>query len=74
MVDVKRAFVWNAVFLLCSLTVAAVVGWALPLGDPEPATLPRAIFVAIFFICYTTLLTLYWYRNSYQPNQTEDIA
>jgi hypothetical protein len=72
--DIKRGFVWHVVFIFCSLIVSAVVVWALPLGDPEPGTLPRAILVAIFFTCYTTLLTLYWYRKTYQPDQTEDIA
>ena len=62
------------VFVLCSLAVSAVVGVVLPLGDPEPGTLPRAILLATFFICYTALLTLYWYRNTYRPAQTEDIA
>lgn len=69
-----RGFVWHVVFILCSLTVSSVVGVALPLGDPEPGTLPRAILIATFFICYTTLLTLYWYRNTYRPAQNEDIA
>ncbi len=52
---IQRSFVWHVVFLLCSLTIAAVVVGVLPLGDPEPGTLPRAILVAIFFTCYTTL-------------------
>lgn len=72
--DMKRAFGWHVVFLLGSLTVSALLVEALPLGDPEPGTLPRAIFVVIFFTCFTALMTLYWYRNTYRPDQTEDNA
>lgn len=72
--DVKQGFIWHVVFILCSLTVTSVVGVALPLGDPKPGTLPRAILLVVFFACYTTLGTLYWYRNTYQPAQTKGNA
>lgn len=68
----KRAFVWNAVFILCSLVVTAVVGVALPLGDPDESELAETAIIIIFFSCYTILLVSYWYRNTYLPAQADD--
>lgn len=68
----KRAFAWNAVFILCSLVATAIMGVALPLGDPNESELAEAAIIIIFFSCYITLLVSYWYRNTYLPAQTDD--
>lgn len=68
----KRAFVWNAVFILCSLVVTAVVGVALPLGDPDESELAETAIIVIFFGFYIMLLIFYWYRNTYLPAQAGD--
>lgn len=64
--------VYNTIFLFTSLIFSSVVVLVLPVGDPEPGTLPRAILVISFFLTYTLLLTIYWYNKTYLPAQTDD--
>ncbi|ERH13256.1 MAG: hypothetical protein J07HB67_02294 [halophilic archaeon J07HB67] len=68
-----RAFLWHVVSILSSLAAAVVVGVALPVSDPESA-LAEILLLVVFFGCYTALLTLYWYRNTYLPARAEDTA
>ncbi len=70
--SVTRVSVWHVGSILCSLVVAAVAGVVLPLGDPNESGLAEIVLIVIFFSCYTTLLVLYWYRNTYIPAQTDD--
>lgn len=71
---VKRAFAWNTAFLLCSLTTTIVVGVFLPLADISPDRfISETVLIIVFFGCYTVLLTHYWYWNTDQPDQAEDV-
>jgi hypothetical protein len=73
--SIKRAFVWNGVFLLCSMTVAVVAGGLLLLADVSPSrSVGETVLIIVFFGCYTALLVLYWYRNTYQPDQPENVT
>lgn len=67
----KRALVWHVGSVVCSLAVAGVAGVALPLGEVAQGTPAETALLAVFFVCYTGLLTLYWYRNSYEPDRAD---
>ena len=68
--SVIRAYAWYVASVLGSLTVTVTVGVALPLDNVAPG-LSETILILLFFACLTGSLTLYWYRNTYLPAQTE---
>ena len=70
--SINRALVWNAVFLLCSVAIATVMGGLLLLAGVSPyRSVGEAALIVTFFSCYTAPLTLYWYYDTYRSSQTK---